>query len=114
LAAAAGATMVLHPGAGAAGLTLILAMCFIAGGVVRVLAAGALRFPRWGASVAAGAFSVVTGIIVAVSWSVSSLWVIGTLVGLEILTRGFRWVSLAFFARRLPEAAPHGPMPAAA
>ena len=112
--AAAGVMIVLHPFAGAAGLTLVIAGSFIAGGIARILAAGALRFPRWGGSVAAGALAVVTGIIVAVSWSVSSLWVIGTLVGVEILTRGFGWVSLAFFARRLPEAAPHGPMRAAA
>ena len=114
LSAAAGAMIVLNPAAGAAGLTLVIAGFFVTGGIARILAAAALRFPHWGGSVVAGIFSVITGIVVGVSWSVSSFWVIGTLVGVEILSRGFLWVSLASFARRLPGAAPRDALRAAA
>ena len=98
----AGALIILHPGAGAAAMTLLLGAFFIVGGIYRIVAAGAIRFPGWGWSVAGGVVTAVLGLMVEVSWPVSSLWVIGTVVGVDILNRGCAWAMLAFSARRLP------------
>ena len=105
---AAGALILRHPGAGAAGLTLLLATVFVASGIYRVVAAASIRLPGWGWSLAGGVVTVALGVLVELSWPLSALWVIGTLVAVDLLSRGCGWVMLAFAARRLPEAAPPG------
>ena len=97
-----GALIVKRPGAGAAAMTVLLAAFFIAGGGSRMVAAGAIRFPGWGWSLAGGAITVALGVMVELSWPVSTLWLIGTMVAIEILSRGFGWVTLALAARLLP------------
>ncbi len=90
-----GAMLFVHPGAGALALTLLLASLFLVGGLFRIGAAAVLRFPRWGWSVASGLVTVALGVIVWSGWPLTSLWVIGILVAIELMARGWAWIMFA-------------------
>src|SRR5271166_5968137 len=54
LSVVVGGLIALNPGAGALGLTLMLAVLFLAGGFFRIGAGFAIRLPYWGWTVAGG------------------------------------------------------------
>lgn len=95
-----GLLLLAHPAAGAAGLTLVVAAMFIVGGIARTIYAVALRFPSWGWSLAGGILTALMGAWIAIIWPVSSLWTIGTIVAVELLSRGWGWLMLAMALRR--------------
>ena len=105
LSAVVGALIVAHPDAGALGLTLLLATLFLVGGLFRVGAAVALRFPNWGWSAAGGIVTAGLGVFVWSSWPISALWVIGTFVAIELICRGWAWTMFAFAARQISKPA---------
>ena len=49
-----GYLLIRHPDAGAEGVTMVLAVLFIVGGLFRIGGASAIHFPRWGWTVFAG------------------------------------------------------------
>ncbi len=105
LSAVVGALIVMHPNAGALGLTLLLATLFLAGGLFRIGAAVALRLPSWGWSVAGGIVTALLGVAIWIMWPFSALWVIGMFVGIELMFRGWAWVMFAGAAREISKAA---------
>ena len=105
LSVVVGALIVAHPDAGALGLTLVLATLFLVGGLFRTGAAIVLRFPSWGWSAVSGIVTAFLGVYVWVAWPVSALWVIGTLVAIELLSRGWAWVMFAFAVRHVSKIA---------
>src|SRR5215467_7982103 len=54
--------LISHPGAGAQGITMLLAALFMVGGLFRAFAAGAIQFPRWGWTVFSGLVSFALGV----------------------------------------------------
>jgi uncharacterized membrane protein HdeD (DUF308 family) len=89
-----------------AGLTLILAMFLMVGGLFRVIAALSARFPSWGWLVLNGAITFLLGLMIFEQWPTSSLWVIGVFVGIEMIFCGWSWVMLGFALRSLPRGRP--------
>lgn len=104
LSTVVGALIVTHPGAGALGLTLLLATLFLAGGLFRVGAAVVLRFPNWGWAVAGGIVTALMGVAIWMLWPFSAPWVIGMLVAIELMCRGWAWVMFAVAARKISKA----------
>jgi uncharacterized membrane protein HdeD (DUF308 family) len=96
LRTAVGTLLVLYPGAGAQGLTLVLSVYFIVSGLFRAIGSTALQFPSWGWSVAGGVVSVALGIMLAVQWPASGTWFIGLAVGIDLILYG--WALLMFAA----------------
>ena len=96
-----GAVILERPGLGAAGYTLLLAMFFVAAGLVRVVFAITHRFSGWGWALLSGAVSLILGIMIWREWPVSALWVIGTFVGIEMFFNGVSWVMLGMAARHV-------------
>lgn len=96
-----GLMMLIHPGYGAAAITLLLALLFLGGGIVRIVDALAERFPNWGLSLAAGIVSALLGIFVLAAWPVSSILLIGVVIGVELLVRGATWITMAFVVQRV-------------
>ena len=84
-------------------LTLFIAMLFLVGGAFRTIAAMSMRFPQWGWAMLNGIVTMVLGLIIFRHYPVSSLWVPGLLVGLEMLFSGWTWIMLALVIRKLPE-----------
>ena len=83
-----GYLLVRYPLAGAASLTLILASFFVVTGIFRAIAAGAMKFPRWGWAVFSGIVSVVLGVMLLVQMPVSSIWFIGFAIGVDLIFDG--------------------------
>jgi uncharacterized membrane protein HdeD (DUF308 family) len=83
-----GAMLVARPLVGMAALTLLLAGFFFAAGLFPLVVALADRASGWAWEVVFGAISIVLGVAALARWPVSSLWLIGTLVGIEIVVRG--------------------------
>jgi uncharacterized membrane protein HdeD (DUF308 family) len=103
-----GMLMVLHTGEAAIVGTLLLAAFFFVGGLFRIAASIALRFPNWGWSVLAGVVSVVLGAAIWRRLPWDALVVIGLFIGIELLFRGWSVIMLALAVRSVPESRPSG------
>lgn len=95
-----GGAMLARPLTSAVALTLVLAVMFFAGGLVRAITAGVERFPTWGWSVFSGLVSVVLGLLIGAQWPASGLWVIGLFVGIDLIFSGWSLIMLGLAARQ--------------
>lgn len=76
-------------------LTLLLAGFLVAGGVIRIMAGLKAKSGRsWGWIVFSGVLTLLAGLIIALGWPVSSLWVLGTFLAVDLIFQG--WAMLAF------------------
>jgi uncharacterized membrane protein HdeD (DUF308 family) len=99
---AAGAYLIARPALGLASLTLALAIFFVAQGVVDVVAYFSTR--KIGGSawmLLDGIVTLVLGLMIWNRWPGTSLWVIGTLVGINMLMTGITRLMMAVAARKL-------------
>jgi len=99
----AGLTMADAPRESAAFLTLFLATLFILAGAFRSAAALVIRFPHWGWTLLNGVITLLCGVVIYRHFRESSLWVIGVLVGVDLLFQGWSWIALSIAIRNLPE-----------
>ena len=98
----AGVYLVLHPGAGAATLTLVLAIFFFAEGVFDIV--GYFSTRKIGGSgwmLLDGIITLVLGVMIWRHWPSSSFWVIGLLVGISMLMTGTTRLMMALAFRKL-------------
>ncbi|MBN8225927.1 DUF308 domain-containing protein [Corallococcus macrosporus] len=95
-----GILTVMYPAAGLASLTLLIAGYFFASGLFHVITSVMDRYFQWGWDLAYGAISVVLGISVMARWPQSSVWLVGTLVGLAVFFRGISMMSGSLMLRR--------------
>jgi uncharacterized membrane protein HdeD (DUF308 family) len=91
-----------HPALSAMGITLFVASLFIVVGMFRGIAALVIQFPHWGWALLNGVLTFLLGVIICRHYPQSALWVIGLLIGIEMLFHGWTWVSLALAIRNLP------------
>ncbi len=96
-----GLLFLARPLAGLAAVTLLLAGYFFAVGIFRGVTSLMDRYPGWGWDLLSGAASVVLGIIAVVQWPISSLWLVGVLVGVELIARGATTMAIGLGVRRL-------------
>jgi uncharacterized membrane protein HdeD (DUF308 family) len=87
----------------AALLTLFIAASFVVVGVFRIVVALVERFPQWGWALLNGVVTMIVGLIIYDNFPSSALWVIGLLVGLELLFNGWTWIMLSLVLRGLPD-----------
>jgi len=98
----AGGYLLASPGLGAAGLTLVLGIFLFAEGIADVVAYFATR--KTGSSpwmLADGVITLILGFMIWNQWPVSSLWVIGTLVGVSMVMTGTTRLMMALAVRKL-------------
>lgn len=107
LCAAVGVLFILFPGLSAVAVTSLLAIYFLAAGLVRLFA-GIKRQPEPDESrpdrgwlVLSGIASMLVGVIALWNWPLSSLWLIGTLIGVDLLFAGASLTSAGVFLRSL-------------
>jgi uncharacterized membrane protein HdeD (DUF308 family) len=98
-----GVMVIAHPGATAIALTLMIAMLLIIGGIFRIAAAIAMRFPHATWILIHGFINVALGVIILQDWPVSGLWVIGTFIGIDMLFNGWSLVMLGIGMKSLPK-----------
>jgi len=95
-----GILCILHPVFGSLALTLVLGAALIAAGVVRAYLAFQLPGGQMRVLVFLGAaVTFFLGLIILMNWPVSSLYVLGTLLGVELLFHGAGWVSFGIGLR---------------
>ena len=100
-----GLLIINEPAQGAVVLTLLLAATVVVGGVARIVIALGHREIRVGGLVlASGLVSIVVGCLLYARLPWSGLWVLGTLIAVELLVQGAGWlyfgVALRFAAPR--------------
>jgi uncharacterized membrane protein HdeD (DUF308 family) len=94
-----GVLVVANPGAAAVALTLLLAAFFLITGLFRVGAALAMHPSNRGWELLGGAVTTVLGVLIGAQWPSSSVWVIGTFVGIDLIFRGWSWLMLGLMIR---------------
>ncbi len=112
----AGVFIILHPLEGATFLTGVIGVVFLVGGIFRLGAGVATRTPYAGWFVMHGVVSILLGLMILSEWPSTAVWVIGTLVSIDLLMDGLRLISFGFAVKNhaLPSDAGHpAPMPQA-
>jgi len=99
-----GIILLTNPAVGAIALTLVLAVFFLVGGLMRIFACLSLDTPHRFWPILSGIVSVVLGVLLWIHWPASGLFFIGLAIGIELIFRGWAWVMLALRVRTLAHA----------
>ncbi|MBS1124793.1 MAG: hypothetical protein H6Q90_7021 [Deltaproteobacteria bacterium] len=105
LAIVVGGLFLYRPLASLASLTLLIAGYMFASGLFRGITSIVSRQPRWGWDLVYAIVAVALGVYVAASWPFSSFWLLGTVVAVEIIARGFTLVAASWVLRDIEHGA---------
>jgi len=86
----AGAVLLKNPFQGLATLTLMTGILIFIDGIIQVINSFDLKpIDGWGWGVFSGILGIILGILIWSGWPQNSEWVLGMLVGINLLTNGF-------------------------
>jgi uncharacterized membrane protein HdeD (DUF308 family) len=95
-----------NPLLAAAILTLVLGIALIASGLARIVLVLSMREKiPWAWVLASGVTTVVIGTVIIAHWPVSSLFVLGIFLGVDLVFAGVGWIALGLGLRRRGAAA---------
>jgi uncharacterized membrane protein HdeD (DUF308 family) len=101
LSAIAGFLIMAEPIQGSVAITIFLAIALILAGALRIAIAVQHRdMQGWGMLLLAGIVTVIVGILLYATLPWSGLWVLGTLIAVELIVQGIGWIRLGFVMRR--------------
>jgi len=93
---AVGALLLAYPLQGAVSLTLLLAALFFLGGIFKAATSVQIRqTPGWGWLLVSGIAAIVLGIIIWAGWPGDAGWVLGLIVGIDLIFGGFWMIMFA-------------------
>src|ERR1700745_3689396 len=85
----------------AALLTLILGASLVASGIMRIILAFSMkRETPWVWVVLSGVIALLLGLLILAPWPVSSLYILGLFLGIDLIMAGVGWIALGFGLRR--------------
>ncbi len=91
-----GAVLVSQPVASALILTYILGMVLLISGIVRIL----LGIRHWREAgwvmLLSGVFGVLAGLVILTGFPMTGLWVLGFLLGVDLISHGIGWLAYAW------------------
>lgn len=96
-----GAFIFLNPVLSLASLTLLLALFFIVAGLFRIIVSlfdTRIEDRSW--IFFGGVIAFILGMMVYNRWPISSLWILGLFIGIELIVSGVSWISLEFRLRK--------------
>ena len=97
-----GGLLLLFPVTGVVSLTLLLAIFFVAEGAFKAVMAFQVRpMDGWGWLLASGLLALALGVLVLVTWPEAALWLLGLLLGIDLVFGGWWLVFLALAGRRM-------------
>lgn len=100
-----GILLILFPVAGIFSLTILLTAFFILEGIAKIILGFQLRpFRRWGWFLLNGVLALLMGAIIWAGWPGTAFWVLGLLVGINMIFFG---ISLIFLALGIPRINPN-------
>jgi len=96
-----GGYLIVHPLLGVASLTLLLASLFVIEGILNIVLFVKMR-PIHGSSwvLVDGIITLLLGLMIYLQWPSSSLWAIGTLVGISMIFSGVARVMMSLAVRK--------------
>ena len=95
-----GVLLVLFPIAGILSLTILLTIFFVVEGIAKIILGIQMRpFRRWGWFILNGVLALIIAYIIWSGWPGTAFWVIGLLVGINMIFFG---ISLTFLALGIP------------
>ena len=100
-----GIYLLMHPVLGVASLTLVLASLFLIEGILDIVLFFQMRSMRGSGWVLTdGIITLLLGLLIYLQWPSSSVWAIGTLVGVSMIISGVTRVMLSLAVRRVAAA----------
>lgn len=82
-------------------ITILVAAALIIGGVLRVVIGIQHRhMPGWGLMIVGGIISLIVGVMLYLMLPWSGLWVVGTLIAIELIVHGVSWIQFGLALRR--------------
>jgi uncharacterized membrane protein HdeD (DUF308 family) len=96
-----GVFFLFSPVAGLKAISVLLIGFFLVNGLFHSITAVADRYPNWGLDLAYGVAAIALGIVAIAQFPFTASWLVGTLVGLEILFRGMMLMSVSLAVRRV-------------
>lgn len=101
-----GIYLLMHPVLGVASLTLVIAALFLIEGILDIVLFFQMRSMRGsGWLLGDGIITLLLGLLIYLQWPSSSVWAIGTLVGVSMIISGITRVMFSLAARKLAVAA---------
>jgi uncharacterized membrane protein HdeD (DUF308 family) len=103
LYAVAGVVTLRNPLLASVVLTLVRAISLIVGGILRIWAGFSSR-PQasWGWIVASGVVTLLAGLVIWRHWPVSSLWILGMFLSIDLMFQGWSDIAFGLALRRQP------------
>jgi uncharacterized membrane protein HdeD (DUF308 family) len=90
-----------EPVQGSVIITLFVAAALIIGGILRIAIGLRHRsMPGWGLMLAGGVISLLVGVMLYMTLPWSGLWVVGTLIAVELIMHGVSWIQFGLALRR--------------
>jgi uncharacterized membrane protein HdeD (DUF308 family) len=91
-----GVVLVSQPVASALILTYVLGLMLLMSGIIRIL----LGFNHWKDAgwiiLLSGAFGVLAGLVILTGFPMTGLWVLGFLLGIDLISHGIAWLTYAW------------------
>ena len=82
-------------------ITILVSAALIIGGILRIVIGVQHRhMPGWGLMIAGGIISLIVGIMLYLMLPWSGLWVVGTLIAVELIVHGVSWLQFGLALRR--------------
>lgn len=97
----AGAFILFNPVINAISLTLLVAMLFIVSGILKIVFSFAKNLPHRFWLLLNGVLTIILGILIIQEWPSTGLWVLGMLLGIDLLFAGWTWIMLSLAAKDL-------------
>jgi uncharacterized membrane protein HdeD (DUF308 family) len=97
----AGIFFIMQPLQGAVVLTLLLGASLVASGIVRIILAFQMKQGTpWVMVVLSGLITAVLGVVILIQWPLSSLWVLGLFLAIDLIFAGVSWIMMGLALRR--------------
>jgi uncharacterized membrane protein HdeD (DUF308 family) len=97
----AGFVCIQNPFAAATILTLMLGIALIVGGLLRIFLATRMKQGTpWGWVVVSGLISFFLGLVIVSHWPVSSFFVLGIFLGVDLIFVGSGWIAIGLALKR--------------
>lgn len=89
-----------NPAIGAASLTMLFAVFFVAAGLFKIAGALLLDIEEWGWLLVSGMVTLGLGLLILAQWPSSALWVIGMFLGIDLIVSGISFIMYSLRLRK--------------
>ena len=101
-----GLMLISDPARASVVLALVFALSLVASGIVRIFQA--IQYWEWFGPLllVSGIVGIAAGLVILANWPISGLWVLGLVVGIDLILHGLWWISLGGRLRQERRSAP--------